>query len=126
MINLTAITRIMAEHPLHDLDVGAGGDCEASGCVSQRVRHKSVQSDLPRRRREDVATEVARAQHVTLWRREHEVVGAKAVHVFPKHVSEECWNADPPSGVRLGRSPRQRAIDRGDRFGDLDASGEHV
>jgi hypothetical protein len=28
------------------------------------------------------AAEIARAQHVTLWRREHKVVGAKAVHVF--------------------------------------------
>ena len=37
MINLTAITRIMAEHLLDDLDVGAGRNGEAGSGVAELV-----------------------------------------------------------------------------------------
>jgi hypothetical protein len=106
MINLTAITRIMAKHLLHDLDVGPGRDRETRRCMPQLMRCQAVEPGSGRRCVEMVATKVEVAQDAAMPTGEYQLARYLPYDVPGKIAREKCWHRHRSPLVRLRRAPR--------------------
>jgi hypothetical protein len=122
MINLTAITRIMAEHLLHHLHVCTRGDGQRRRRVPQFVWMHWGEAEPLDRRIETAAAEHPYAESATPSARKHELVVGLAGDLLGKLVHEKARDGNVSPIVTLRRAPHQPAVYLRDCLGDRRAT----
>src|SRR5262249_7353644 len=110
--------RLVPEHRLYDLHVGASSDRQGRRGVAQLVRVQSVESKGMRSGVEHATAEVTHPQRASPGRREHQIIPALASNVLRECVGKEPRNRYFPALVTFRCAVDQAAAYLSDALGD--------